>query len=408
MDAVRRMASALPTDVPPNFMTIMAAEHYRVGPARARYNGRVRLTPALFVSLAVGLAACVIRDVDFDAKRCPCDEGFWCDDARDRCVPGEPPDGGPGGGDAPGIDAGPRPDAPGVDAGETPGVFGVENLRAEWATPNTIRWAWDPTGAETDLAYYEIVVSESEDLSGASVWDVDDNPELGRYRLPRTGLGDVVTGTITDGLTEDTFYYAQLVAVDTAGGRVRSNVAVGHTEVAPRPMGFVVMFDDARRGGGYALPGCIDVVGTGEHAAGTAHLEWLVRCEDGLSAECAAGTGGECWENLRQQDMTIDLSGLSVGDFSTAFLEFALSYTGEQPAWYSEASVMVGTTRFTFVPLTHRADGRYRRFQIPLDQMSHMGTPMTHADLATLTSWRFGAQWTHDGVVRVDEIRIRW
>jgi hypothetical protein len=368
----------------------------------------VRLAPTVFLFLPFVLSACVIRDVDFDGKRCPCDEGFWCDVTRDRCVEGRGPDGGPGGIDAPGIDTGPRPDVPGVDAGETPGVFGVESLRAEWATPNAIRWAWEATGAEADLAYYELVVSESEDLSFATVWDVGDNPELGRYRLPRTGMGDVVTGSITDGLPEDTFHYAQLVAVDTAGGRVRSNVAVGHTDVAPRPMGFVVMFDDARRGGGYALPGCIDVVSTGEHAAGTAHLEWLVRCEAGLSVECAGGSGGECWENLRQQDMTIDLSGLTVGDFSTAFLEFELSYTGDQTAWYSEVSLIVGTTRFTFAPLTHRADGSYRRFQIPLDQMSYMDTPMTHSDLGTLTSWRVGAQWTHDGVVRVDEIRVRW
>ena len=383
----------------------MAAEPYRVGGGFARYNERVRLALALApaLSLPVALSGCIIRDVDFDDKRCPCDEGFWCDTSQDRCVEGAAPDGGIVGVDAPGSDIGPRPDAPGED-----GVFEVANLRAAWATPNAIRWAWDPLGAEGDLAYYELVVGQSEDLAGARVWDVGDNPELGRYRLPRTGLGDVVTATITDELSEDTFYYAQLVAVDTAGGRSRSNVAVGHTDVAPRPTGVVVLFDDARSGGGYPLPGCIDVSMSGEHAAGTAHLEWLVRCDAGLSAECAAGSGGECWENLRQQGMTIDLSGLSMGDFSTAFLEFELSYTGDQPAWYSEVSVMVGTTRFTVAPLTYRADGQYRRFQIPLDQMSYMGTPMTHGDLGTLTSWRVGAQWTHDGVVRLDEIRVRW
>lgn len=335
---------------------------------------RVRIVAAALVWVMAG--GCVIRDVDFADKRCPCDEGFRCQD--DRCVP---------------------------DA-TRPGVFGVTNLRAQWTTPSSIRWAWDPQGMELDLAYYELLVSTREDLAGATVWTVDDNPELGRYRLPRTGLGDVVTATITDGHAEDTFYYAQLVAVDTGSGRVRSNVAVGHTRVAPTAE--IVLFDDTVRGGGYPLPECWQPTSAGEHAAGTAHLEWSVQCDGDATAGCATGTGGECWENLRRQGLTIDLSGLSEGQFQSAFLEYEIAYAGEHPAWYGETHLVIDGVFWSLAPLTYRSDGAYRRIQIPLSILEDDSRALTRADLGNLDAWRFGSQWTHGGTVRLDEARIRY
>jgi beta-galactosidase len=39
-------------------------------------------------ALALGLAACTVSPVDFSEKRCPCDVGYTCDEARDVCVEG--------------------------------------------------------------------------------------------------------------------------------------------------------------------------------------------------------------------------------------------------------------------------------------------------------------------------------
>ena len=49
------------------------------------------LVPALHAAvLLTALAACTVEPVDFSTKTCPCDQGFVCDEVRDRCVePGD-------------------------------------------------------------------------------------------------------------------------------------------------------------------------------------------------------------------------------------------------------------------------------------------------------------------------------
>lgn len=63
----------------------------------------------LVVLLALACAGCVLDDLDYTNRPCPCAEGWTCDEARDVCVRGAASDGGPfdgGGMDVPRTDAG--------------------------------------------------------------------------------------------------------------------------------------------------------------------------------------------------------------------------------------------------------------------------------------------------------------
>src|SRR5688572_27428095 len=102
------------------------------------------------------------------------------------------------GGGPPGADAGgPVPDGggPRPDGGSVSGVS-VTELRAAWATPHHLRWAWTLSGA-ADVASFRITVarSEADVLSGggtASTFGPAEHPELGAGFLPETGDGDPV------------------------------------------------------------------------------------------------------------------------------------------------------------------------------------------------------------------------
>lgn len=66
---------------------------------RRAYLGAMRSAPvssvASIVALAGALASgCVIGDVDLAGRRCPCVDGWICDEATERCVPADASDGG--------------------------------------------------------------------------------------------------------------------------------------------------------------------------------------------------------------------------------------------------------------------------------------------------------------------------
>src|SRR5262245_14969778 len=73
---------------------------------------------------ASALGGCVLAEIDYRDKRCPCPTGWSCDPATDRCF-------------------------------ETnlqgDGAVKVGNLLAAWATPNTIRWEWQASGIADQL-----------------------------------------------------------------------------------------------------------------------------------------------------------------------------------------------------------------------------------------------------------------
>jgi len=88
------------------------------------------MTRLAAVAAALLLCACSVDPVDFSDKTCPCDQGFVCDTARDRCVEMLPGDGGA--------------DAP--DTGVLEGLVAYYPLDENPATAAT-----DPTGSGPTL-----------------------------------------------------------------------------------------------------------------------------------------------------------------------------------------------------------------------------------------------------------------
>jgi len=94
-------------------------------------------------------AACVVGDVDFDNKRCPCDDGWYCDGEREVCVEGAAPDAGramDAGSDGGGMDAG----VPPIDGGEDAGADGGTDAGPADAGPPDA--GPDPTACDDALS----------------------------------------------------------------------------------------------------------------------------------------------------------------------------------------------------------------------------------------------------------------
>ncbi|MEM6993146.1 MAG: hypothetical protein AAF721_21715 [Myxococcota bacterium] len=281
----------------------------------------------------------------------------------------------------------------------------VGNLRAAWATPNTIRWEWDAQGDADELLAYTLTVGESEqdvlDQSGSSrEWTEADNPELSRYLLPRTGGEDQVTFTATDELTPDTIYFAQLRATDTAGNVVTTTVAAGRT-AEPAVDEIVIMSDQETAG--YSLPD--NFLLTEERPyAGTHAYRYDSICPDGDST---------CWENLRRQELGLDLSAISQGTFATtAYFEVAVAIEGGTTPWWCSLWLAYdpGSERLAnYGGWTARADGEYRLLQVPMREFEIQGAPTPYDELALgLFGFNVGCPWSAGSVVRVDEVRLRW
>lgn len=368
------------------------------------------------ITIACALvAACTIDPVDFAEKRCPCDLGFECEVARDRCVPagsiarddGSTMDSGT---DAPVV----PPDAAG------PGRVVIGALRAAWSTPNSIRWEWTVTaGTAADLFEYQLVLGTTAEAAqsgdGADVWTDDRNPELGRFLLPRGSAEDPVTFTTTDELDPDTEYFAVLRAIDTMGAVSVSNVANARTSVTSL-RSIDIFGDDWAAATGYYLPSCISVA-TSMPASGSAHVEYHHYCT-AMGAACSGdGSMQICWENIRRQDLGISTAALTEGGFAQAYLEFSLSHDGMEPTWWSDVQLWVGSGHFTGAPLTYRNDGAYRRYQIKLTALRSTADDraMTFADFRDgmggqlpIELFWVGAAWWHGSTLRFDDVAIRW
>ena len=289
---------------------------------------------------------------------------------------------------------------PGLDDG----AVQVDNLRATWRTPNTIRWDFDATGDGELLLEYELVVGTSEqdvrDRSGSAVvWTKKDNPELGVFRMPYTGSGDEVVFTTTGELQPATEYHAQLIARDTAGHRSASNVAVGSTLPSAR-VEVVVMADEQpgpHAADGYTLTTERPYAGTHAYA---------------YESNCSAD---DCWRNLNWHGLDLDLGAMSEGEYrTTAHLEFALALENAGTEYYCSMWLWYGdpddNSRVAgYHGWTARSDGEYHVVQVPLRAFEIDGAPVPYADLAGgLHGVNVGCDWAKGATVRVDEWRIRW
>jgi hypothetical protein len=342
---------------------------------------------------------CILEPVDFGAHRCPCASGFTCDEATDRCVQGS------SGGD---------------------GVVRVENLRAAWRTPNSIRWAWTPSAPDNDsLARYELSLLDT--VTGETkIFDPSTSPELGFYFIQRSGGAGPVRGMFTSELTPDREYRAVLVATDTGGRTFTSNTAIGRTQIAP--IGRIVIVDEDEPLG-YELPGapCYSFTsGDGAHA-GTHYIERVHVCvgpsdEEVDDTRCEPNNAAvpQCWANLRTQETAL-AQDLNENEFELAYLEFAIAIEGSAPSYWSHAGAHLlfadGSRSYpTFEEITFIPERGYVLYQVALDQMSfvHSGSktpsPITFEDMAgsSFDGYRIGGTFANGARIRVDSVSIRW
>jgi len=316
----------------------------------------------------------------------------------------------------------------------------IAKLSAAWTTPNAIRWQWDAEGSPDEFVRYELAVGPDRDAVAARartgaggdvrVWTDADNPELGRFRLPRTESVLDVRGTTTTGHAPDALHYAALVAVDVRHCRAVSDVVAARTAIAP--FAEVVLYHDDLPAASLTLPRhTLAVTDQGPHHAGSRrHLEFRSTCPDGQAA---------CWENLRVE--LPQTTSLLPGHFSQAFLELAVSCTGTQPSYYSDVALCFGGCDrlcregacddaclarceqgggWEFAPVTVacREQGGYGVVQIPLRALKaavsygcRRPSPcQLRPDLVPASAIRFwlGGLWPRDAVVRIDEVRLRW
>ncbi|MBX7083787.1 MAG: serine/threonine protein kinase [Nannocystaceae bacterium] len=289
------------------------------------------------------------------------------------------------------------------EASDPAAAVQVGELWAQWSTPNAIRWAWSAEGEADALRDYELVVGPSEDdvrvrSDRCRVFTRADNPELGHFLLPRTGGADPVRATITDGHVPEQVVFAQLWAIDTAGRRHGSNVASIHT--AAPAVAQVVIFAD-QRPHGFSIP-ALEVVDT-RPFAGTHHLQFVSRCEPPA-----------CFANLRWQDLDVDLSRVTPGDFATtAFLELAVAVDGDATSWWSQLRLWYDAEHIDrvghFASFALRHDGEYRLLQVPLRAFEFRDGVEPAAQLRHgLFELGLGGWWPPGATVRIDEIRVRW
>ncbi|MBL4683381.1 MAG: hypothetical protein JKY37_02235, partial [Nannocystaceae bacterium] len=322
--------------------------------------------------MAVAALGCVVPDVDLAGKSCPCVEGWFCDASTQLCRSSTEPDPeGSGEGSSEGTD------------GEQTGpvvAFEIVEFSADWSTPESIHWTWQAEGSEAEFHAWELWIATSadavDDESRATVFDGSINPELGRFTLANTSGISTVDRTITDLLQPSTEYFARLHVLDTAGGRTMStNVAVRSTTAPPTDT--LVIFADELPSPGYPVPAmCLALSDTAPLLGTERHLALDVQCDAAGEAVCAeeAQPAPECWENLRLQDLALTTNGLAGGDFADAFVELhvAIDAPGESPGhgWWSDIGIRRSDKTWTgHNGITLRADGEYRRYQIPLSQL---------------------------------------
>lgn len=379
---------------------------------------------AMWVACSLGASACTVGSVDLTGKACPCVAGWSCDLDTNTCRrPSDPSSG----------TAGPSTSGPELPTGSSsvatvgadasagdetigvPGAFDVIEFSADWSTPNAIHWTWAVEGEAEDHHAWQVRVAtsvEALDAGEGLVFDGDVNPELDRFSLRNTSGEEPVTGTITDGLTEDTGYFARLWVLDTAGGTSSSpNVAVRSTGMSPT--GGEAIFSDAYPfPPGLSMPDCYTHTDTAPYGGSTHQFELHHRCDAEGVATCTEQPEAtpDCWENLRLQGMNIPVIGLDVGDFPDAYVEVYVAVvnapgtTSPGHGWWSELSVLASGEQWRYGGLTIRADGEYRRYQIPLTELG-----LSHRALASVVQGvRVGSTWQHGSVIRVDEAWIRW
>jgi hypothetical protein len=299
--------------------------------------------------------------------------------------------------------------------------FAVGELVVAWKTPNTFRLTWGPpTDAKDDFVKYVVVIGKTDAelrdaeqtaragpvVSSQTIRASDVNPELGQYELRQSSGFDVVASTIVDQLEPGTEYRTKLLAFDSSGCASQTETVVARTE-QDSSFGYVV-FDDAPHPGGEPRPFGSAPFATDPAQAfvGDVYVSWP-----------GSGVEGE-YELVGIQGLGATLSqDYSSLDFSTAFLEAAVSIEGNPVASWGEARLLLGPasggcdgiSSFQFSPYAFRSGSEYSVIQIPLSSLSD-GNVLTMEDLSsrTLCEVSLGQTFASGQGVRIDQVRLRW
>lgn len=363
----------------------------------------------------MSLCACIVPTLDLSGRPCPCVDGWQCDPSTQTCERGQAGSTSVGdAGDSDTADNDTADNDPTLASSEDTAAatpFDVTEFAADWSTPTSIHWAWTIAGEEADFHAYEVWVATSEaalsDQNAVAVFDGSVNPELSRWILNNTNGTDAVLGTITDGLEPGVDYFARLFVLDTSGGRTHSpNVAVRATNTPPVSEA-VIFADDPP--GGQMYPECMQRVDTNAAAGSTHSYAHQMMCEPGVGSGCQGGGAPECWENLRLQNLTGPPLSIGGGEFADAFIEVYVAIdstaVGDAHGWWSEVGIQGSDDVWHSVKaLTIRADGAYRRYEIPLTQL---GLTSDTFD-GVVAGFRVGSTFPDATTVRFDEVRIRW
>lgn len=302
------------------------------------------------------------------------------------------------------------PDSPAADL--LAGVVVPTALSAKWTTPNSVRWKWEVVGPEAEFLAYELVVAENaEDVLSragtARVITKQQAPELGVFRLPNTGGPDPVVETSSYGLVADKEYFAQLTVHDMHGGVAMSPLASGRTMFEPSQE--LVFFADRVVTGDTAIPVEMTLDSTSPYAGTDCLLFDGTECDDPPA----------CYEALRVQGPTRDMSFVDGPIFARMIAEIAVAHDGSVPSYWSEMRILIDNKPTTpsliyaTSPITLPADARYTLVQVPLNVMYPWGNEdQPPLDLTTLHQGLFelgfGGQWGEGAMVRVDQLRLRW
>lgn len=330
------------------------------------------------------VSACSLDSPNYTDRVCPCIAGWRCDAASNRCVQ----------------------TTDRLDGGA--GLIGLEDFRAAWATPNQVRWSWRSVGDAADFLRYELYVGRSEEEVRERVsalhFTSDENPELGRFLLPRTGGEERVAATTSDLLEPDTQYFAQLVVHDTQLNETWSNIAAARTELSP--LNQLLIYEDTDLGG-WLQPACISQSSTKPHA-GQQSYAYTVQC-NGAEAACSSSGSADCWLQMKLGGRAIDLSGLTAGTLQGAYVEYAFALDSPVAIYWGAVNLSAASGVFGVEPVSYRADGKYRVYQLPLRALVDQGEGFDVGDLTTPLSAFFVSGALPEGATAyLDSVRVRW
>jgi hypothetical protein len=336
--------------------------------------------------VVVVIAGCGRIEVDTAGKPCPCADGNVCDPICELCVP------------------------PGTASGEACALGNdcavkFTGFRADWVTPNSIHWVWEPSDPDRAAEFQSYRLELSQQFNeNTRTYDSTANPELGLFTLPNTGA-DLTTATITDGLAPGVVYTGTLIARDVNGCEFSSknDAPVTTTPVSSNP---IEIFGESPVQG-YVAAQDGEIVGDGCHFGSQCMRTPLPTCT-------LEPHKGKCSYNLKLAGLDISITSLSQGQFEQAYLEFYAKTSSTSPSFYSWTWLRSGEPTppyYRFDGFTLPAGAPYKRIQIPLRMLHHEET-LEMLDHATLSAGRirefnFGTQVTPDTATWVDEVYIR-